>query len=370
MYRSCTEGYEKYGYVVHAKNETVFSHVLADSDPNISSHGRKLLDDIEKMDQRIDHGDGPNKGLLRWYVCSGIDCDEGWQSSFLEPSKTNIESKKEKVRMQTPEESKIKEYAQYDPSKADKDVAHDIANATIKLFYIDLYEVPEILSIDERPESLPSHERVYIGTGCIDPYHSEDCSGEYRMAVDNALLYGRKYNEAIASHLKLKSNQDEKRVLNATQQFIGLNESGWNQYKIELSDIQPLFGGRRILIDGGSGYLFLQTVRPCKQGLEQKNYTFWLEKDELEKIIAAFIENDFLSLSDTEKKGVPDQATPTIILENFMGKVHSVWNWAPPVKSGDGTVDVRFHTIYSTLLRLETRAHETLEPIDSGPYNG
>jgi hypothetical protein len=116
--------------------------------------------------------------------------------------------------------------------------------------------------------------------------------------------------------------------------------------------------------------MFLQTVRPCKQGLEQKNYTLFLEKDEMEKIIGAFIENDFLLLRDTEKKGVPDQATPTIILENFKGNVHSVWNWAPPVRSGDGSNDDRFHAIYSTLLRFETRAHEMLEPITSGPYNG
>ena len=272
--------------------------------------------------------------------------------------------------METLEKSKIKEYRHYDSSKVGKDVERDIAQKSIKLFYIDLYEVPELLAIDERPANLPSHESVYIGTGCTDPYHSEDCSDEYRMAVDNALLYAGRYNQAIARHLKLKLKEDAKSDLNATQQFIGLNESGWNQYKIELSDIQPLFGGRRILIDGGSGYLFLQTVRPCKQGLEQKIYTFWLAKDELNKIIGAFFENDFLALNDTAKKGMPDQATPKIILENFMGKMHSVWNWAPPVQSADSSADDRFHAIYGTLLRLETRAHETLEPVNSGPYSG
>ena len=94
MYRSCTEGYANYGYLVHAKNVAVFSHFLSDADPNIIRHGRKLLDEIENMDQQIDNGDGPQKGLLRWYVCSGIDCDEGWQRSFLEPPKTSTESKK------------------------------------------------------------------------------------------------------------------------------------------------------------------------------------------------------------------------------------------------------------------------------------
>jgi hypothetical protein len=138
--------------------------------------------------------------------------------------------------------------------------------------------------------------------------------------------------------------------------------------KIELSDIQPIFGGRLISIDGGSGYLFLQIVRAGKQGLEQKNYALALERDEVDKIVGVFIENDFLSLKDTEKKGMPDQATPTIILENSMGKVHSVWNWAPPIKTGDETVDERFHAIYNAILRLEIKAQETIEPIHTGPY--
>lgn len=108
--------------------------------------------------------------------------------------------------MDTFEKSKVKEYSQYIPSTVTKDVEQDILNQSIKLFYIDLYEVPEVLSIDERPKNLPSHKSVSIGTGCTDPYHSEDCSDEYRLAVDNALLYGEKYNKAIALHLKLMTS--------------------------------------------------------------------------------------------------------------------------------------------------------------------
>ncbi len=370
MYRSCTEGYEKYGYFVHAKNEAVFNRALVDSDPNIIDHGRKLIDDIDLMDQRIDNGDGSQKGLVRWYVCSGIDCDEGWQNSFTSMSDNNTKSEKRKIRMDTFEKNKVKEYSRYDISTVAEDVEQDMLQQSIRLFYVDLYEVPEVLSIEELPENLPSHQSVFIGTGCTDPYHSEDCSVEYRTAVDNALLYGEEYNKAIARHLKRTLKQHAQKGPNATQQFIGLDESRWNQVKIELSDIQPLFGGRRISIDVASGYLFLQMVRPRKQGLEQKNYTLFLDQDELKKLIGAFIENDFLSLTDSEKKGMPDQATPTITLENFMGNAHSVRNWAPPIKSDDDSVDNRFHAIYRALLRLESRAHETLEPINTGPYDG
>jgi len=34
-------------------------------------------------DKDIDNGNGKNAGIFRWYVCSGIDCDEGWENSFL-----------------------------------------------------------------------------------------------------------------------------------------------------------------------------------------------------------------------------------------------------------------------------------------------
>jgi hypothetical protein len=38
---------------------------------------------IIAMDTETDNGTGPNKGNVRWYGCSGIDCDEGWEHSFL-----------------------------------------------------------------------------------------------------------------------------------------------------------------------------------------------------------------------------------------------------------------------------------------------
>ena len=83
LYRSCTQGYTDYAFFVHAKNEAVFKTVLSDSNKNIVEYGRKLIPDILLIDQEIDKGNGPDKGLVRWYVCSGIDCDERWQNSFL-----------------------------------------------------------------------------------------------------------------------------------------------------------------------------------------------------------------------------------------------------------------------------------------------
>ncbi len=82
LYRSCTKGYDQYAYFVKVQDETVFEKVLSNNDPRIVDHGRTLKTNVLRMDQETDNGDGAEKGRLRWYVCSGIDCDEGWQRSF------------------------------------------------------------------------------------------------------------------------------------------------------------------------------------------------------------------------------------------------------------------------------------------------
>ena len=50
----------------------------------IVDYGRILKDKIVIKDKDIDNGDGPFSGKLRWYNCNGIDCDEGWESRFID----------------------------------------------------------------------------------------------------------------------------------------------------------------------------------------------------------------------------------------------------------------------------------------------
>ena len=82
LYRSCTKGYDNYAYFVHVNDEAVFSKILSERDTRIIAHGRKLKIDVIAMDKDLDQGNGPDQGVIRWYVCSGIDCDERWQHSF------------------------------------------------------------------------------------------------------------------------------------------------------------------------------------------------------------------------------------------------------------------------------------------------
>jgi len=82
LYRSCTKGYDNYAYFVQVNDEAVFTKILSDSDTRIIEHGRSLKTDIIAMDKDMDQGNGPDQGTIRWYTCSGIDCDERWEISF------------------------------------------------------------------------------------------------------------------------------------------------------------------------------------------------------------------------------------------------------------------------------------------------
>jgi hypothetical protein len=82
--RLCSRPYQKYVVYVQARDETIFKKHLSGSDPRLVGYGRILKDEIVEKDNDIDNGDGPNSGKLRWYICGGIDCDEGWESRFLQ----------------------------------------------------------------------------------------------------------------------------------------------------------------------------------------------------------------------------------------------------------------------------------------------
>jgi len=82
-YRSCTSGYDQYAYFIQTSDEAIFESRLNPSDTRIIDRGHKIKDEIFLMDKKIDGEDGANTGKLRWYGCSGIDCDEGWENSFL-----------------------------------------------------------------------------------------------------------------------------------------------------------------------------------------------------------------------------------------------------------------------------------------------
>jgi hypothetical protein len=72
--------YSRYAVCVAVNDIGLYEKVLSPSD--VGYYGRILIQDCEQIDKDVDGGDGPDKGKVRWYLCYGIDCHEGWEYSF------------------------------------------------------------------------------------------------------------------------------------------------------------------------------------------------------------------------------------------------------------------------------------------------
>ncbi len=74
------QAYQKYGYCVVVEGVETFAKSPLPQD--LKFNGRILIKECIEKDKSIDNGDGPKKGKVRWYECTGPDCDEGWRKSF------------------------------------------------------------------------------------------------------------------------------------------------------------------------------------------------------------------------------------------------------------------------------------------------
>ena len=72
--------YSRYAVCVEVNDTSLYEKVLSESD--VGYYGRIPVQDCEQIDKDVDGGDGPDKGKVRWYLCYGIDCHEGWEYSF------------------------------------------------------------------------------------------------------------------------------------------------------------------------------------------------------------------------------------------------------------------------------------------------
>jgi hypothetical protein len=146
-------------------------------------------------------------------------------------------------------------------------------------------------------------------------------------------------------------------VTNATSIFLG-REAERVAARVELSDVQGSWGGRRIQANG-SGQVI---VRQVQAGLHERRYEFGLGHGEWKRLLDVLVEQDFLSMQPEERAGIPDEAYPTITLTNARGEQCMVSKWP-------GVIDERFAAVYAAMLRLETLTGQ-LDPVYSGPYRG
>jgi hypothetical protein len=172
--------------------------------------------------------------------------------------------------------------------------------------------------------------------------------GGLGIAVLAALNAGVRKASAIKEPMKMKQ-------VNATRAFLG-DEPQWSVARVELYDVEGLWGGRRIYAEG-SQRLVVQLVQP---GRLERRYELSLGDGELKQLLDVFVENDFLTIKPFERPGIPDEARPRIALENAAGDKWVVAKWA-------GVRDRRFEAVYSALTQLE-RLTTDLAPVYTGPY--
>jgi hypothetical protein len=301
-------------------------------------------------------------------LCHALMASPVLTSSLALPGAINASEHKGQKPMDAYELQKIHEYSQYQPENAVEDAALDIEHGTVKLFYLDVEEVPELLAIEEEPAKLPKSDHISIGVGCIDTIHAEDCSMEYRGAMQNALSYGVRYNQAIAGHFKLKLRSEPDLLPGETLEFLGL-PAEWKEVRMELKDLQPLFGGRDVWVNG-SGKAFVRLVQSDAKGLQEHIYRLTLNRGEIERIIMSFLAKDFITLVMPEQSAPPDHGRPEIVITNARGRRHTLSAWDPPIPGGDPVAVQRFRTVYQEFLRLEVLAKEIASPLYTGAYDG
>jgi hypothetical protein len=144
-------------------------------------------------------------------------------------------------------------------------------------------------------------------------------------------------------------------MANATQDFLG-SETQRSAARIELYDVQGLWGGRRIAVEGATRVV----VQLIQTAMHERRYEFAPDEAEIKLLLDLFVENDFLTIQPAERPGIPDEARPRITLVNAAGDKWAVAKWA---RVPDG----RFDALYRALLRFE-KVTETMDPVYTGPY--
>jgi len=129
---------------------------------------------------------------------------------------------------------------------------------------------------------------------------------------------------------------------NKTSDFLG-PEDQWPKCHIVLEDIQGLFGGTAIHLDG-SGPCIIRIVDRGKE----KRFKLKLTPKETKALRKACIDADLLTVKIKDRMGVPDEARPTIILTNAKGNTFKLAKWANDKVP-------RFDKVYEALLDLREK---------------
>jgi hypothetical protein len=141
---------------------------------------------------------------------------------------------------------------------------------------------------------------------------------------------------------------------NKTAAFL-IHEYSWNQSSLELHDVQPLFGGVKVLLPGWThSQVLVSRIGPDGTETKYRLPLKWTE-GEKQQLIRLCVAHDFLTIQPEERPGIPDEARPSLTLGNSKGESHTVAKWA-------GVPDARFDAIHHALLALAERTKD-MQPI-------
>lgn len=128
-----------------------------------------------------------------------------------------------------------------------------------------------------------------------------------------------------------------------TQQILG-SSSSWKGALLELIDVQPLHGGRRVLLYG-NGLVVLQQVLP---GLQEQRRQFRVPRQAALELMELCVEVDLATITTEKRPGLPDEVRILLRLRGA-SKVHcQVYKWGEERNP-------RFDAVYDAMLQLEGR---------------
>jgi hypothetical protein len=169
---------------------------------------------------------------------------------------------------------------------------------------------------------------------------------------------------------------------NATAAFLG-ERVAWADARVELVDVQGLFGGRSVLVTG-RGAVLVQVVEVGARGLQEKWYARVareaLEGEalpegeapaEMRRLLETAIAHDFSTIRSDDRPGLPDEARMRIILTNGSGASQSAafWEGSSATSPGGGESGRRrFDALYTELRKFQAEMESTAAPLYEGPY--
>jgi len=133
---------------------------------------------------------------------------------------------------------------------------------------------------------------------------------------------------------------------------------------IILEDVHGLFGGQNAYITKDCKAIIriaTPSLNKERSGLQEKRYTFELNKKDFEQIIKVLLAHNVFNINIPDRFGVPDESRSVITIKMSTGKMRIIAKWA-----NDKHPD--FDSIYHELLRIVKMAEQE-SPIYKGAFD-